>query len=378
MSGVVHAVGKVFKGVVHAAKGVVNWIGDHWKTIAIAAAVVYAGGLASGAWGSDASAAAAEGGGAAAGEAGAEAATASMSDSGIVAGGGILAEGAPTISTSADTAASVFSAGGVAAGGGALDSGSIAAGGGILAENAPSIADSGTALSGTGGAFTAALGQYASEPNFAADQIVSGATSTTGSTWWDQSKSFVDNMRTDASRVKGNMFDGGAYTDYKGGVQTAAGTASNAGQVIGPSSVSGAATGGGDSGWSTLAKMQMASTVLKMVSGYYAGKAQYAPPRNFSGRGPGGGAGLGMHTSADGFSLIPGGQQGPSLGPPDALRANGVLPPQQSPFSLSDAGVASNSGSKPANIGQTVANQAGVGGLIPQGAVNYMGGGNNG
>lgn len=400
MSGVVHAISKVFKAVVNVAKDVVHFVAHNWKTIAIAAAVIYTGGLAAGAWGG----AAASAGGAAA--TGAAAATGTAADTvGIMAGstaassaaaatGGVFGIGSATIGTTAaaDLAAGI-GAGGIAAGGSLAATGagySLASSGapvtdlgavnvtaatGPLSQGASFSGLQGPTL-GTGGAFTAATQSFSMDPNAAQNNLVTGQTTSNGASWWDHSKSIMDNMRTDASRIKGDIFDKGAYTSYNNGVQTAAGNASNAGDVVNAADSAGkvAASGGGSSAMDTFAKLQIASTLLKTASGYFAGKAQYAAPRNFSGRGPGGGAGIGMHTTPNGMFLQAGGQQPTGGGVPDALLPPGATP-QQTGSALSDSALGNSSSSSPGNLGQTVANSAGVGGLIPQGAVNYMGGG---
>jgi hypothetical protein len=124
------------------------------------------------------------------------------------------------------------------------------------------------------------------------------------------------------------------------------------------------------------AKLQLASTAFNGISGYLQGKAASAPPRNFSGRGAQGGAGIGMHLTNNGFGIAAGGSTPAAAGPPAGLLPPGADPNQSSAPSapsLSDAAAPSQGTSQQGNIGQTVANQAGVGGLVPQGAVNFMG-----
>jgi hypothetical protein len=93
------------------------------------------------------------------------------------------------------------------------------------------------------------------------------------------------------------------------------------------------------------------------------------------------GAGLGIHTINGGFGLATGGGEPAPGGVPDALKPGGsgnasaLTAGAYSGASLSNAGLAgsSNGSGQPGNLGQTAANAAGVGGLVPQGAVNYMG-----
>lgn len=104
--------------------------------------------------------------------------------------------------------------------------------------------------------------------------------------------------------------------------------------------------------------------------------SQPRAPANFSGRTPGGGgAGLGMHTVNGGFGLAAGGSEKPPAGVPNQL-----IPNAQSEQLGGSGGLtrATPPVAGSPNLQQTVANQAGVGGLIPQGAVNFMKGPNNG
>lgn len=107
--------------------------------------------------------------------------------------------------------------------------------------------------------------------------------------------------------------------------------------------------------------LQMASSLLQ--------KPQVQ--QQFSGvNSKGQGAGLGIHTINGGFGLATGGSEPAPGGVPDALK-----PPSGS--DLSNAAV-SNKQPASGNLAQTVANSAGIGGLVPQGAVDYMGGSGNG
>jgi hypothetical protein len=393
MSGIVHAIGKVFKVVVKAVKGVVHWIADNWKAIVIAAAIIYTGGLAAGAWGAAGAAgaggaAAGAGTAAAAGTAGAAAATGAEATVGIMAGstaastaaaaaGGTFGIGAATIGTS--SLAAGITAGGVAAGGagataaagytlsqGAATGSSAISTGGQLGADAASVGggsmpqagllqSSTAAGTGTGDAFTSA---YTGMQQLGPDALSNSVTSGTPGGWWDSTKSFGSNLKSDAIRLKGDVF-GSAPTD-----QSAA------------ASTTGTAAPAASSGMPTWAKLQLASTAFNGISGYLQGKAANAPPRNFSGRGAQGGVGIGMHLTNNGFGIAAGGSTPAASGPPAGLLPPGSDPNQQPsyvPPSLSDAAAPSQGSTQQGNIGQTVANQAGVGGLVPQGAVDFMG-----
>ena len=350
MSGVVKAVGKVFKGVAKAVTGAVKWIGNNWQYVALAAAAVYTGGLAAGAWGAvggsaavagEAGATAAEIGGGAAAAGGAMTAgeaAAAMATPGLEA----LGAGAATVGASADiaTAAMMATPGLEAIGAGS----SIAASGGEL---------------GTG-AFSGLLGNMVTQGPDAA------MTSATNS-WWDPNKSFMGNVSSDvthAAKSAGNYLFGGSSSGGAG----AAGGAGGAGGSGGISGLLG-----------SYAKTQLLSTGLQMLGAYEMNKPR--APQNYSGYTPGGGGGgIGMHTINNGFGLAAGGTEPAPSGVPNALipnntpwggNAGGTAPGA----SLSNSGLKS-AAQQPGNIGQAAANQVGVGGLIPQGAVNYMGGGN--
>lgn len=110
-----------------------------------------------------------------------------------------------------------------------------------------------------------------------------------------------------------------------------------------------------------------------MVGSYLASKP--VPPNNYSGRGPNGGVGIGMHTINGGFGLAAGGSTPAPTGVPGSMipPAGSATPPGAN-LSASASNQAGGAGtSTPGNIGQTVANSAGVGGLVPQGAQNFMG-----
>lgn len=147
--------------------------------------------------------------------------------------------------------------------------------------------------------------------------------------------------------------------------------------------IGGDTSGGGGASISSndsLSRLMMGQMIGNMIGGVVqAGGAYLAskprPPANFSGRTPGGGGGgLGMHTVNGGFGLAAGGSETPPSGVPSALQPN----PQAEALGGS-GGLSHVQGPNGApNLQQNVANQAGVGGLIPQGAVNYMKGGGNG
>lgn len=141
-------------------------------------------------------------------------------------------------------------------------------------------------------------------------------------------------------------------------------------------------TGGGEAGTgsgggsSDFASKMLLGDLLGRVAGTaisaYGAYKMNLPraPANYSGRTPGGGGGgLGMHTGANGFGLIAGGSQAPATGVPNQLMPNAQAE------QLGGSGGLARSAPPVAgspNLQQTVANQAGVGALIPQGSVNFM------
>lgn len=114
------------------------------------------------------------------------------------------------------------------------------------------------------------------------------------------------------------------------------------------------------------------------ISAYGAYKMnQPHAPANFSGRTPGGGGGgLGIHTVNGGFGLAAGGAEAPPSGVPSQLMPNAQAEQLGGSGGLTRASPPPMAGGP--NIQQTVANQAGVGALIPQGSVNFMKGSSNG
>lgn len=300
MSGIVHAVGKVFSGVAHAVGHIVHEVATHWQEVAIAAAAVYTGGLALGVWGG---ASAAAGGVAAAGS-GAGAFTAASD------GGALLADGSGLAGASGLSVAggSALTAGELA---GSTVAPELAAGSGLVAANA--VADPATAL-------------LASTTTQGAAQ---GSTSFMGS--------IFNGVKTAASAVGSGISDVAKFL------------------------------GGGNTG---MGMGLLIKGAFDAVGAYMT--ANPPPPRNFGGFGPNGGAGLGMHTVNGGFGIAAGGSTPAPAGVPNGLKApagSGASPGTN----LSNAAnltLSNPTGGAP-NIGQTAANNAGVGGLVPQGAVNF-------
>lgn len=131
-------------------------------------------------------------------------------------------------------------------------------------------------------------------------------------------------------------------------------------------------------GMSSFEKIMLLKSAVDMASGWAANTPRTQP--QFYGHTPGGGgSGLGFHTINNGFGLAYGGHEPSPGGVPDVLRPPGTAPlPTAGDYasSLSNAALQSSGGSTTGNLGQAAANQAGVGGLVPQGAVDYMGNGN--
>lgn len=136
-----------------------------------------------------------------------------------------------------------------------------------------------------------------------------------------------------------------------------------------------ATTTGGMSGFE---KVMLLKSAVDMASGWMRPVTQ----PQFSGRGPGGGGmGLGIHSTNNGFGLAYGGHEPAPSGVPSALLPPGGgggmgMPGSAGNYagSLSDAALSGRMGGMQiGNLGQAAANQSGVGGLVPQGAINYMG-----
>jgi hypothetical protein len=125
------------------------------------------------------------------------------------------------------------------------------------------------------------------------------------------------------------------------------------------------------SGMSSFEKIMLMKSAVDMASGYLRPTSQ----QQFSGATPnGGGFHLGMHTTNGGFSLSPGGSEPAPSGVPGALLPNQPAPSVGSAGQYSALGGAPLAGyAQPGNLGQAAANSAGIGGLVTQGAVNYMG-----
>lgn len=306
MSGVVHAVGKVFSGITHAVGHIVHEVATHWQEVALAAAAVFTVGTALGVWGGTTAAAAAAGSG---------------GFTALSNGGALLANGSGLAGAS----------GLAATGAGSLTAGELAG-----STVAPELAVGGTAAAGSA---AAASGLVAA--SLPADPYTSAvaATSTQGAS--AGSTSFLGSIFNGVKAVGGAIGSGVKdVATFMGGGKPALGMG------------------------------MLVKTAFDAVGAYMT--ANPPPPRNFGGFGPNGGAGLGMHTTNGGFGLAAGGSTPAPSGVPNAL-----LPPPGSATppgaGLSNAAnlTLSNNGQAPANIGQTVANNAGVGGLVPQGAVNF-------
>lgn len=109
--------------------------------------------------------------------------------------------------------------------------------------------------------------------------------------------------------------------------------------------------------------LQMASALLQKPE----------PQMQFSGvNGKGNGSPIGIHTINGGFGLATGGSEPAPGGVPNNLSGSSVTSGAYGGSLLSNAGVSGQQAGT-GNLGQTVANSVGVGGLIPQGAVDYMG-----
>jgi hypothetical protein len=175
----------------------------------------------------------------------------------------------------------------------------------------------------------------------------------------------VGNTASSSTGFMGNLWDHAKSFAGKffGASPTAAGAA--------PGTVAPAAGGSmlGDMGKAMLIQggLQMVSSLLQ--------KPQ--PQMQFAGvNAKGQGAGLGIHTINSGFGLATGGSEPAPGGVPDALKpgSGAMTAGAYTGAQLSNAAVAGgNASGQTGNLGQTVANSAGIGGLVPQGAVNYMG-----
>ena len=295
MSGVVHAVGKVFSGITHAVGHIVHEVATHWQEVALAAAAIYTGGLALGVWGGASAAAASAGSGV----------FTAASD-----GGALLANGSGLAGASGLAAAS--------------------AGAGTAAELAGgSVASELTVGTGLASAALPAAPATALLASTASQGATTGSSSFLGA--------IFNGAKTAVGAIGGGLKDVASFM------------------------------GGGNA---SLGMGMMIKTAFDAVGAYMT--ANPPPPRNFGGFGPNGGAGLGMHTTNGGFGLAAGGSTPAPSGVPQAL----VPPPGSATppgAGLSNAAnlTLTNNGQAPANIGQTVANNAGVGGLVPQGAVNF-------
>lgn len=292
------------------------------------------------------------------------------------------ADAASTASDAASTAGQTFNI--------ASDAASNLASNGTAISDAAGYLDNTAAASYTAGVATGSWGNLDTGFNFAADASgnLAPGSSYLGSTVYDT----IDNGEFNANEFGGLDPNAPAYTNMAvatanygpAAAQANAGTSwwsktkSFVGGMFGGGG-GGSSTSGG--GMSDLSKLMLGQMVGGLVTGgiqaagaYLASKPH--PPANFSGRTPGGGGGgLGMHTTGNGFGLAAGGTQNPPSGVPSQLAPN----PQAEALGGSSGGIAPVAPPNGApNIQQTVANQAGVGGLIPQGSVNYMKGNGNG
>ena len=306
MSGIIHAIGKVFHTVTHVVGHWFHEAATHWQYVALAAAAVYTGGAALGYWG---------------------------------AGSGVAATTAGTVGTDVLTSNIAATTAATAAG-----TGTSLIGAGGIASAIPEVAAAGGTIGGA-----AAAAPFAA----LASNVATSGSAATGT------QSFLGSLWTGAKAVGSDIVSGASKV--AGGVSNFFG--------MGTTGAAGAA-GGGMASW---AKMQLLSTGLQMVGSYLASKP--VPPNNYSGRGPNGGVGIGMHTINGGFGLAAGGSTPAPTGVPGSMipPAGSATPPGAN-LSASASNQAGGAGtSTPGNIGQTVANSAGVGGLVPQGAQNFMG-----
>lgn len=252
----------------------------------------------------------------------------------------------------------------------ATDAAGTAASSGDAISNAASYLDNTAAASYTAGVATGTFGD--------AGSALAPGSSYLGTTAYDA----INNGEFNANTFGGLDPSSPAYTNMAlatasmgpAAAQTSAGHGWFSGMFGGGSAI-GAAT---DTGLGSLSKLMLGQMIGGLVSGTIQAVGAYKasqpkPPANFSGRTPGGGGG-GLGMSTNGFGLTAGGSTPPPTGVPSALKPNALS--EQLGGSGGLAPMAPPNGAP--NLQQTVANSAGVGGLIPQGAVNYMKGPNNG
>jgi hypothetical protein len=167
----------------------------------------------------------------------------------------------------------------------------------------------------------------------------------------------VSNLWSDVKTGVGKLFGGGAPASATAGAPGIAAPAAGGGML-------------GEMGKAVLIQggLQMASALLTKPQA----QMQYAGVNS-----KGQGAGLGIHTINSGFGLATGGSEPSPEGVPSNLKmgAGAMTAGAYTGSQLSNAAIAGGGGvsGTAGNLGQTVANSAGIGGLVPQGAVNYMG-----
>lgn len=433
MSGILKSVGKVFRAVVvKPIKFVLKM--DHkvamkiWHTpilryIAIAVAIYFTAGAAAGYFGAAGAAGGTAAAGTAAGAAGAGGALGASTVGGsILAGGTYVGIGSTATyiggtsfaAGAAAGAAGAVGAGAVAgaagAGGGSVltgaayaGPGAIAAGGGTAGEASTiayssvgqaagtqaaehaaqlagtSMAQGGGAITGTPGGLTS-WGAPAGQAGSSGQGVLGGSTYTgPGST-----ASYIGSPTGESLAASGGapvgspaLMEASQAGAAPAAETTQPGFLGRMGQGLkhiwsGTPGVAADGTPVVTGGMSSFEKIMLLKSAVDMASGWMANQPRTQP--QFSGRGPGGGgAGMGIHSINGGFGLAAGGHEPSPSGVPDILRPPGSPTAGAYAGSLSDAALQSNGGGNPGNLGQTVANQAGVGGLVPQGAVDYMG-----
>jgi hypothetical protein len=364
MSGVLHGIGKVFKAVVikplKFTNRITHEVGHYIERrpilmyAIIAAACFFTAGAALG-WFSGAGAATATGtavtGDAVAGFSGQAALT------------GAVASGVPA--TAAISTGTLVGTGGldVATLGGMTVTAAAAApvvAGGITAADLASV--------GVASAAVASQGYLASQAN--ANMASQSQPTNTASTPPTNTASTPPGGNTPAPDTAGppgpSFLDrvGTGVRHFFSGTPAGANTAGGAGGAGG----SGAAAGG----LSSTTKLMLLQGGLQVASQMLN---KPVPQMSYAGvNARGNGPGLNIHTINGGFGLAVGGNpEAAPTGVPANLRPGGLAP--NSGAALSNAAITSgNSTSTAGNLGQTVANSAGIGGLVPQGAVNYMGG----
>ncbi len=320
MSGILHAIGKVFHAVAHGIGHIFHEIANHWQEVVIAAIAIYTGGLALGAWGAMGGTAAAAGSGVAATETGTALASTAAAGTGAVAttavGGVATVGGAETLGLGAG-----LSTNAIIAGTAATIPGTLAASAGASAL--------GTSLAAIGTTSTPFTSMLASAATSGSQNAISGFISHA----WSATKTVATNVKTEVGKF---LFGGSAQTQFS--------------------------------------HMMLLKTGVDALSGYMT--AHPPPPRNFYGSGPGGGHAMGFHLTDGGFGIAIGGSTPPPTGIPNKLIPGNTsytppTPPTVPGISNPTVGVPSqvSSGVPPHPVQNTGHS---LGGLIPQGAVNFM------